>query len=170
MKRILALLLTAILALTLVSCKDKDTAADPETDTPETSDNSDSSEKERELLSIEKIIEDLESMAEFQTMIYDKALSSSQAAKDFNGEVDVEITCLLNLNRETEAWIAIYGLANEEDAKVVEEGRSYLVENRFGDDGRCRRFGSIVVYGNLEEIDELDYSDYSYPESCEPIN
>ena len=170
MKRILALLLTAILALTLVSCKDKDTAADPETDTPETSDNGDSSEKERELLSIEKIIEDLESMAEFQTMIYDKALSSSQAARDFNGEVDVEITCLLNLNRETEAWIAIYGLANEEDAKVVEEGRSYLVENRFGDDGRCRRFGSIVVYGNLEEIDELDYSDYSYPESCEPIN
>ncbi|MBQ3099669.1 MAG: hypothetical protein IJC50_01640 [Clostridia bacterium] len=170
MKRIIALLLITVLALTLVSCNNKDTSTDPEKDTPETSDNSDIAEKERELLSIEKIVEDLESENEFQTMIYDKAMSVSQSAKDFNGEVDVEVTYLLNQNRESESWIGIYGLANEEDAKVVEEGRSYLVESRFGDDGYCRRFGSIVVYGNLEIIDELDYSDYNYPESCEPIN
>lgn len=170
MKRIIALLLITVLALTLVSCNNKDTSTDPEKDTPETSDNSDIAEKERELLSIEKIVEDLESENEFQTMIYDKAMSVSQSAKDFNGEVDVEVTYLLNQNRESESWIGIYGLANEEDAKVVEEGRSYLVESRFGEDGYCRRFGSIVVYGNLEIIDELDYSDYNYPESCEPIN
>ena len=164
MKRILAIVLLTALVLTMVSCKGKDTQTyDPETQ------NTDTSEKKNEILTLEKIVEDIESSGEFQTVTYDRAMSMSQASKDFNGEMDVVFTVLIQQLGESEAWACIYGLENEDDAKTVEDGRSYLVESRFGDDGYCRRFGSMVVYGNLEVIDELDYSEYSYPEVCEPV-
>ena len=123
----------------------------------------------KQIYVFKKIVEDIESSGELQTVIYDRAMSMSQASKDFNGEMDVVFTVLIQQLGESEAWACIYGLENEDDAKTVEDGRSYLVESRFGDDGYCRRFGSMVVYGNLEVIDELDYSEYSYPEVCEPV-
>ncbi|MBQ9921218.1 MAG: hypothetical protein IJO52_03460 [Clostridia bacterium] len=167
MKRILAIVLLTALVLTMVSCRGKDT----EVNDPETSDTAvDTKDKESEVLTLEKIIADVEASGEFQTLIYDKAMSMSQASKDFNGEIGVAFTVLLQQPTESEAWVCIYGLENESDAKTVEEGRSYLVQSRFGDDGYCRRFGSMVLYGNLKIIDELDYSGYTYPESCEPIN
>ncbi len=176
MKRILALVLLTALVLTMVftmvSCKGKDTETnDPEKNDPEVSGIPvDTEDKESEILTLEKIIADVEASGEFQTLIYDKDMSMSQASRDFNGEVGVAFTVLLQQPTESEAWVCIYGLENESDAKTVEEGRSYLVESRFGDDGYCRRFGSMVLYGNLKIIDDLDYSNYTYPESCKPIN
>lgn len=170
MKRILAIVLLTALVLTMVSCKGRDTETnDSEKYDPKVSDTSVNTEaKEAELLIFDKVIDDLEVSGFFDTQNYDSAMLF-QAEKDFNGEIDVTRTAMLSESGTNDSWIAVYGLANEEDAKKVEEGRTYLVESRFGDDGYCRRFGSIVLYGNLKVIDELDYSGYIYPESCEPM-
>lgn len=165
MKRIIALLLITVLVLTLVSCKNKDT----QTYDPDVSNNAvDTDENKFEALTFDMIIGDLESSGNFDTQTYDSAMLF-QATKDFDGEVDVTRVSMLSESGTNDSWIAVYGLANEEDAKTVEEGRKYLVESRFGDEGYCRRFGSIVLYGNLKVIDDLDYSNHVYPESCEAM-
>lgn len=165
MKRFFAIVLIAVLVLTMVSCNKDTEKKDPVTDDTAVLE---LEKKKPEVLTVEDIVTAIEAKGEFGTT-FNGASGLVSAEKDFGGDVKFAAAAtLMPLESDgNECWIAVYAATDEESAVVVEEGRTYLVESRFGNDGRCRRFGCVVVYGNHPAIDELDFDDYTYPVTYE---
>ncbi len=167
MKRIIVLVLCAVLLLSAVSCV-KQEAKEQEIETKEKETELKETEKqEKEPLTVEHIVDFIHANGDFSCLIQTDA-SIEKSEKELNCDIS-QIYFLKNQEPETDEWIAICTLYNEEDAERVDEARNYLVGQRYGINGCIRRYGTIVMYGNSDIILRFNHRSYADPISDERV-
>ena len=161
MNRIIVLVLCAVLLFSAVSCvKQVDEKQDIETKESQTK-LEETEKQEKEPLTVEHIVDFIYANGDFSCLIQTDA-SIEKSEKELNCDIS-QIYFLKNQEPETDEWIAIYTLYNEEDAERVDEARNYLVGQRYGMNGCSRRYGTIVMYGNSDIIFQFNHRYYSDP-------
>ena len=103
-------------------------------------------------------------IAAFEDDIYlkrnygDDMISPIRESIEADAGREIEIVAIIHvINQETSVpnleWTYIYEFSKKEDATWFEENRSAYVSSL--EEGRCVRFGSIVIFGTSSVIDTL---------------